>query len=133
MKKALSAIKLHGNVASLRGGTFYCKIVYMATKYFEKNYIKDYDSMSDTEKKEVFLNAVKDFYDRKIDVYKLSNVGEFIWSSSVDKSTDLADIGMEASELEYYLHAQDEGGFGNATGRVLDSIEKYYLLHRGSK
>ncbi len=101
----------------------------MTTKYFEKTYIKDYDSLSDMEKNKIFLSAVKDFYDKKINIYKLSNVGEFIWSSSVDKSTDLAAIAMDASELEYYLHSQDEGGLGNATGKILDSIQKYYNIH----
>jgi len=101
----------------------------MATKYFEKTYIRNYESLSDTEKNKVFLSAVKDFYDKKINIYKLSNVGEFIWSSLVDKDTDLADIAMDASELEYYLHSQDEGGLGNATGKLLDSIQKYHSLH----
>lgn len=98
----------------------------MVNKYFEKTYIQDYDIMSDVEKNTVFLHAIKDFYDRKINIYELSNVGEFIWSSSKDKYTDLAHIAMDASELEYWIQAQSEGDHGNSTGRLLDNIQKYY-------
>ncbi len=105
----------------------------MASRYFEQTYIKDYDNLPDLEKEEAFLRAIKDYYDKKINVYELSNVGEFIWSSSKDKDTDLAEIGMVASELEYYLHSQDEGNMGNATGKLLDNIQKYYQLHSKNK
>lgn len=105
----------------------------MASTYFDKTYIKDYDNLPDAEKGEVFLRAIKDYYDKKINVYELSNVGEFIWSSSKDKDTDLADYAMDASELEYCLHAQSEGDFGNTTGKLLDNIQKYYQLHSKNK
>jgi hypothetical protein len=108
------------------GEVFYCKILIMSSKYFNQTYIIDYDNLSDSKKAKILLGSIKDYYDKKINVYEFSNVGEFIWSSSKDKDTDLADIGMTISELEYYLHSQDEGDLGNATGRILDTIAKYY-------
>ncbi len=78
------------------------------TAYVKRAGASSAESLTLEQKQHVFLMAISDFYEYGLSLDELAHVGNRMWASLDDRTTELADAMYAASELSYYIRYADE-------------------------